>query len=108
MKRKLYLLVICFLLLTSLMLISCGKATTNSITSTTKSKTSSYASSTTNSLSNPVTIDVTATITVSKYPSGLAYNPSANEIFVIDGGRGIPASVISDTQYTVAPSDFFG
>jgi ABC-type oligopeptide transport system substrate-binding subunit len=100
-KRQLNLLVICCLLLTSLILISCGKTATNSTTSSTTTKTSLSTSSTTNNSSDTVTNGVTATITVEKNPSVLTYNPSQGEIFVINYRRGVPQSVILDTTHIV-------
>ena len=100
-KRKLYLLAICVLILPSLVLVSCGKSSATSNTSPTSKLTNpSSPTSATISSSNPATNEATATITVSNVAGPLAYDPSQNEMFIANSVD----SVISDINNTNAPT----
>ena len=98
MKGKLYRLAICVLILSSLVLVSCGKSasttSSNSTQTTNSSQTSTSTNSTTSNSSNPIATAATATITLGTSPvvspalgpTGLAYDSSKGQIFVANGG----------------------
>ena len=104
MKKKLYLLPICILILSSLILVSCGKSAATSSTSTTSSNltnTSSPVSAPTSNSSNTSGIAVIATLPVSNGAFRLAYDSSQGDIFVVNGANTLPESVISDNTNAV-------
>jgi DNA-binding beta-propeller fold protein YncE len=106
MKSKSF-LVTCIIIVSTLMLISCGKNAATSNTTTNVIQTSQPSSSVTTSLSNTVNIKVTTTIAVSNGTGALAYDPSENDLFVINGGN-LPVSVISDATNAIAQGAFGG